>query len=141
LRATLSCQTLHWPEYLATWRRHPLQASQDAVVDSVQGRNVLVSIIQDLFDARLSHLRIPLSQLTYCYRFERLQFLVRQQRSFPKKIFAILSSLLSDFDVTVRYILDRSHSLPFDRIKYANTLLKLQGIDDSHIKCIENVDN
>jgi glycosyltransferase involved in cell wall biosynthesis len=140
LRATLSCQTLHWPEYLATWRRHPLQASQDDVVDSAQGRNVLVSIIQELFETRLNLLRIPLSQLTYCYRFERLQFLVRQQQSLPKKVAVILSSLFSDFDIAVQYILDRSRLLPFNRIRYANGLLNLQGIDDSYIRRVKNVD-
>ena len=35
MRASLVCNVLHIPEYLATWRRHDLQATQDSMQDQV----------------------------------------------------------------------------------------------------------
>lgn len=136
IRATLQCNTVHIPLPLATWRRHPNQASQDCIIDSPQAKVTLVEAVKNAIISGQNQntklkLKISLRQLTFCYRFQQLELLIWSQKGTYKKLMHTLNFFLLRPDVVIRFILDRASVKTFDRIQYAKKLLMKQGISQN----------
>ncbi len=141
IKATLTSNTLHIPYYLATWRRHPQQASKDNLIESSQGRAILVAIVKSLFQQEINnfsqHLpKISVAQLTFCYLYDQLVFCVREKRDLVSKIMTIIQFLKIRIDVTLRYVFTHKTPWRFNRISFTKHLLLKQGIS-KNIKVLE----
>ncbi|MEM8805219.1 MAG: glycosyltransferase [Cyanobacteria bacterium P01_G01_bin.38] len=96
MRAGLTANTLHVPHYLATWRIHAGQATQNDVIFSAEGQALWCAMIESAL-ATLADKTSALNprQLTYCYRFRQLRFGLSERSVHPiqKGLFLIYFSL------------------------------------------------
>lgn len=133
IRAASQCNTLHIPYALATWRRHPDQASKDSIIDSPQAKAILVRAVKSGLQEAAERnpdfqLRISLRRLTLSYRFEQLERQTWAQPNALGKLAVVGKFFFLRPDVAIRFFLDKSSLVPFDRISYAKSCLAQQGL-------------
>jgi len=132
IRATAQCNTLHLPATLATWRRHPNQASKDSIIDSPEAKASLVHAVKMGIQAIRQNpdfrLKISIHELTFCYRFEQLERQLWAQSNAICKLVAVLKFFWIRPDVAIRLLLDKAFLIPFDRVQFARRLLAKQKL-------------
>ncbi|MEA5465667.1 glycosyltransferase family 2 protein [Leptothoe sp. PORK10 BA2] len=135
IRVGLTSNTIHVPYYLATWRVHSKQATQNDFIFSAEGQalwcTMIKSAIMGLIDkALLQESDLEIRQLTYCYRFKQLLFGLAERSSHPikKTIFLIRFSGLYP-RVVIHYCWFKLSQQQFNPATYIRNFLAAHNYD------------
>lgn len=128
LRATLLCNTIHVPHYLATWRRHPEQATQESYIFSAEGQQELCqmidSAIKTLKEKKLKNNNILNSYLlSYYFRFNQLEIGFRQYHNRWSRIIYLMKFMTIHFGAFIKYLNFRITGKKINKLKHTHYLL------------------
>ncbi|MFH7027673.1 MAG: glycosyltransferase family 2 protein [Heteroscytonema crispum UTEX LB 1556] len=134
LRTSLVCNTVHIPYYLATWRIHSGQVTQNAFIFSSAGQQLWCEMIESAINSlKLKQYILPgeldAKKLTFYYRFQQLSIGLGENKIFFKKIFFILQFLGIRSDVVFNYIARRFMKKEFYPAVFARKILRQSNFD------------
>jgi hypothetical protein len=121
---------------LATWRRHPNQATQDSFISSSEGHKRLADMVESAFNYYKiiisdNRIKIPFNDLTFCYQLEYLKTVFREQTSFLDKLNVVINFLPVRLDVVLKCVFLYLTKKKFNCLKYAKKLIQKQGMTNS----------
>ena len=110
MRASLLYNTVYVPKVLATWRKHPFQATNDAY--SSKKRPTILKMTRHAFDFALQHDRekvktISYSELSLSYKKETIHQEISHIKGLNLKISYFFTCLVKQPSVTLLYVIDR----------------------------------
>jgi glycosyltransferase involved in cell wall biosynthesis len=127
MKASLVCDTIHIPKYLATWRRHPEQATLDADSMSPSYYYSLIEMIHEAVSLGISanpgieRYFSRMNEMSYVYNHLAFDLQIRGAKNRLEKIPLILKIIPAQLDIFLdRYVLRKA--LP-DRLKYARKII------------------
>lgn len=128
LRASLVCNTVHVPHYLATWRRHSVQATQESYLFSAEGQEELCQMIYSAIETLKSKnhniaFELNKSRLSYYTELQQLKFGLSRKNTFLSRIKYLLKFALTRWQVLYAYIYFRLTKKEINRVERANNLL------------------
>lgn len=135
IRAGLVSNTLHVPDYLATWRIHSQQATQTDFVLSTEGQALWCTMIETALATLLDRTMLnpadwKTKQLTYCYRFRQLRFGLSESSSHPiKKVIFLIKFAVSHPRVAIHYGWFKLSKQQFNPVVYITNFLATHHYD------------
>jgi glycosyltransferase involved in cell wall biosynthesis len=140
LRASLVCNTIHIPEYLATWRVYPEQLTQNTRIFSEKGQQLwcdaiasaLSSLKKDRFEIAE---QLSLRDLTFYYRFLQLKLGIKACRFPWQKVYFLTRFSISRSDVTLRYLKLQIKGKSFSKFYFLKSFLKRLGYENNIQNC------
>lgn len=131
MRATMVGNTIHVPEYLATWRKHNKQLTQEGFLYDSKFYRLLNQMVERAYKqayASVKLLSIPtaLKDLQYIYRRQELQFALINEKNWITRVFIFIRFLFQfpgvAIDVAI-YILTGKKKKKLDRTQYIRSLI------------------
>ncbi len=140
LRASLVCNTVHVPHYLATWRRHLKQATQESYIFSAEGQQELCQMIASALQTlknKNHQIAFELNYfvLSYYCRFNQLFAGFNQGKSRWKRVKYLLSFIFIHVGAVIKYIHFRITYKKINKIDLSKYLLRKFNIQN-HLKLI-----
>jgi glycosyltransferase involved in cell wall biosynthesis len=100
MRATLSTATIHIPEHLATWRKHPEQASQIDKLFAAQRNGWLVEMVDKTLEfskRQKFQFHTTLSrEIRFFYVYEQLYFILESEIGIVEKMNLIIKFIINE---------------------------------------------
>ena len=135
IRAGFTSNTIHVPYYLATWRVHSKQATQNAFIFSAEGQalwcTMIESAIMTLADRAIIHAsNLKIKQLTHCYRFRQLLFGLSESSShLIKKIIFLTNFAVFYPHVAIHFCWFKLSKQQFNPTTYIRNFLTVHNYD------------
>lgn len=135
LRVGLASNTIHIPYYLATWRVHSKQATQNDFIFSAEGQTLWCTMIKSAIavlinKAILQSSDLEIRQLTYCYRFKQLLFGLSEHSSHPvKKVIFLINFFTFHPRVAIHYGWFKLSKQQFNPATYIRNFLATHNYD------------
>lgn len=146
MRATMIANTLHIPEYLATWRLHENQVTVDDSINIAKASgkfirmaNHAIKIAKKLNPSKIKGLK--LKKLRYILEKEKLYFEIKGNKSILVRCFTIFKWLFINFGLVFELYKSKRDNKNFisqkDFLEYTKKMIKKHGLE-KNLKIIEN---
>jgi len=137
MKAGLHCDVVHVPEFLATWRIHPAQASA-TYRETAAERRLMATMVDDAHASRgrgSKAAALPAAALRFPYRYEHYRLAYADASGWPDRLRTLLRLAWTEPRIALmgaylRLSRDRSE---LDRVRYVHRLLHRFALED----CLE----
>lgn len=108
MKASLVSNTVHVPKYLATWRRHKNQATNNSMFNEPKLYKSCIKIIKEVSDEGFLYFinKRDLKNFIYPYKFLELKMALSSTSSFMHKLRYIIISFIRSPALTIKIITD-----------------------------------
>lgn len=136
LRVSLLYNTIHIPYYLATWRIHANQATQNSFIFSAKGQDLWCQMIESAFESvnekseGFSN-KFDLNALTFCYRFQQLKAEMAENKNYFAKLKFLIKYASYRFDVAIRYLFLWGVKQSFNHSHFIRRLITKLGYEEN----------
>ncbi len=134
LRITLVCNTIHLPNYLATWRRHSNQLTNDNLIFSAKGHGIFCEMIECAFNYHInkktqqSIIKNSMKELMFVYKLRQTIFSIREQEKWIIKIVILAKNIIQKPYFFMAFMQHYILGKEFNSIKYSQKLLNSNKI-------------
>ena len=140
MRAALISDVIHVPKYLATWRRHPAQATQDKYFGTADFSKKLIGMVESAFN-RVNHLNKylndnDLKELQYIYKRQFIYRSLKESSSMVDRFYLLYRNYKSNYKETFEILINKISMNKMYKInihKYINTILRKKRLKDKII--------
>ena len=140
MRAALVSDVIHIPKYLATWRRHPAQATQGQRPNTADRSRKMLDMVESAFNT-VRHLNKnlnekDLSALQYVYKRQFIYRSLRESSSIADRTYLIYKNIITYPYETLEVIVNKistNRAYTMDIDKYIRTILKNRKLENNII--------
>ena len=140
MRAALISDVIHFPKYLATWRRHPAQATQNKYFSTADFPKKLIGMIESAFN-KVQHLNKDinykdLQALQYIYKRQLINRSLKESSSIFDIFYLVYMNSKNNTKETFECLINKMSMNTICKInihKYINTILINKKLEDNII--------
>ena len=137
MRATLITDTVHVPEYLATWRLHSIQATSDDRINLAKSSGKFLEMANHALKIA-HHLRpsiiksLNTKKLKYILKKEKLYYEIKLSKTLPRKSWVLFKSCLKNPGVVFEFLRaneqKKKNFSQSDSLEYIKEMIQEHGL-------------
>ena len=131
MRAAFFSDTIHVPEYLASWRLHAQQATQQNFLKTTEHKKMLIFFVKHAFKKfknknKNSNLKIKKRDLLFIYNYELFLLLLKEKKGKIKKALFLLSWFFKNSQIVIHFLKNKNKTTfnHKDELEFAEKLNK-----------------
>ncbi|MDF9795213.1 glycosyltransferase involved in cell wall biosynthesis [Catalinimonas alkaloidigena] len=123
MRAAFVTNTLHIPEYLATWRVHKKQVTNIDLLYSSEHREMLLKMVEAAYQNKLNN-TIKLEDLTHTYLLEMWSFSIKEGKLYSFTL-SFLRTIIKNpaYIKNLYYLIRYNNIIGENSVEYANKMV------------------